>query len=213
MIRYDVVAFDLYGTLLDITGLAAKMQPLTGSGSAALLGRWRKAQLEKTWRLNQAGRYDRWDHVTADALREVAPELTDQVRHHLAELWLTLPAYADASSTLIALKTAGAKRAVLSNGTRAMIARALEFNSLVVDNVLSVDDVKVYKPHARVYAQLDSLAARERTLFVTANGWDSDGARKEARITAWIDRGGGEPPQIPPTYRIGSLSEVPALLR
>ena len=212
MTRYDLVAFDLYGTLVDVTGLAARMQPLVGSGAAGLLARWRKAQLEKTWQLNREGRYERWDHVTSAALEEVAPELSPTVRHNLSELWLELPAYPDAAAALRTLKEMGAKRAVLSNGTRAMILRALEVNSLIVDKVFSADDVRVYKTHPRVYAQLDPMAGRGRTLFVTGNGWDSDGARKEARSAAWIDRG-GDPPQIPPTYRIASLSEVPGLLR
>jgi len=94
-----------------------------------------------------------------------------------------------------------------------MITRGREVNMLTVDKVLSADDVRVYKTHARVYALLDTLAARARTLFITANGWDSDGARRDSRITGWIDRGGGEPPQIPPSFRISSLSEVPALLK
>jgi len=211
MTRYDLVAFDLYGTLVDVSGLAARLQPLVGSGAANLLARWRKAQLERSWRLNLDSRYDRWDHVTAAALDEVAPELTPAVRHHLAELWMSLPAYPDASATLASLKAAGAKRAVLSNGSRAMVLRALEVNSLIVEKVLSADDVHVYKPSPKVYALLDSIAPRGRTLFVTANGWDADGARKEARNAVWIDRG-TEAPKIPPTFRITSLSEVSGLL-
>lgn len=212
MIRYDVVAFDLYGTLLDVSGLAAKMLPLVGTGAANLLARWRKAQLEKTWRLNLDSRYDRWDHVTAAALDEVAPELTPALRHHLAELWVTVPAYPDAAAALASLKTAGVKRAVLSNGSRAMVLRALEVNSLIVEKVLSADDVHVYKPSPKVYALLDSMAQRGRTLFVTANGWDADGARREARNAAWIDRG-TEAPKIPPTFRVTSLSEVAGLVQ
>ncbi|HKA36768.1 MAG TPA: haloacid dehalogenase type II [Thermoanaerobaculia bacterium] len=211
MVRYDLVAFDLYGTLLDVSGLAAKMQPLVGKGAGHLLARWRRAQLERSWRLNLDGRYDRWDHVTAAALDEVAPELSTSVRHHLSELWMTVPAYPDAAAALASLKTAGAKRAVLSNGSRAMVMRALEVSSLIVEKVLSADDVHVYKPNPKVYALLDSVAPRPRTLFVTANGWDADGARKEARNAAWIDRG-TEAPKIPPTFRITSLSEVPGLL-
>jgi 2-haloacid dehalogenase len=211
MTRFDLVAFDLYGALLDISGLAARMEPLVGSGASALLARWRKAQLERTWRLNREGRYERWDHVTTAALAEVAPELSPATRHLLSELWLTLPAYPDAAETFAALRTAGARRAILSNGTRAMISKALEENSLVVDHILSADDVHVYKTHPRVYALLDAHSGRSRTLFVSANGWDADGARREARITAWIDRG-GDSPQIPPAYRVTSLSEIPGLL-
>src|SRR6266851_5561968 len=123
---FDLVAFDLYGTLLDISGLGARMRPVVGDGAEALLGRWRKAQLERTWRLNRESRYEPWDRVTAVALGEVAPELSAEARERLSELWLTVPPFPDAAATLSALRSAGARRAVLSNGTRAMIARALE---------------------------------------------------------------------------------------
>src|SRR5262249_11246802 len=161
MIRYDLVAFDLYGTLLDISGLASRMQPLVGAGAGHLLARWRNAQLEKSWRLNLDSRYDRWDHVTAAALDEAAPELCPSVRHHLSDVWMTVPAYPDAAAALTAIKAAGVKRAVLSNGSRAMVLRALEVSSLIVEKVLSADDVHVYKPSPKVYALLDSMAPRE----------------------------------------------------
>jgi 2-haloacid dehalogenase len=208
---FDLVAFDLYGTLLDISGLASRMRPFAGEGATALLARWRKAQLERTWRLNRDGRYEPWDTVTLAALEETAPELAKDSRDRLAELWLTVPAYPDAAATLAALGALGARRAVLSNGTRAMIARALEAGGLEVDTVLSADDVRVYKTDPRVYALLDSEADRARTLFVSSNGWDADGARRDGRVVAWINRG-GEPPATPPNHNILSLSEVVALL-
>jgi 2-haloacid dehalogenase len=208
---FDLVAFDLYGTLLDISGLAARMRPVVGEEAPALLGRWRKAQLERTWRLNREGRYEPWDRVTLEALAEVAPELPVEVRERLAEIWLTVPAYPDAAATLAALKSKGARRAVLSNGTRAMIRRALEAGGLAVDRILSADDVGVYKTDPRVYGLLDAEADRARTLFVSSNGWDADGARRDGRTVAWIDRG-GEPPATPPNHRVASLSEVVGLL-
>src|SRR6202051_79741 len=100
MRRFDLVAFDLYGTLLDISGLAARMRPVAGDGAAALLSRWRKAQIERTWRLNREGGYEPWDRVTVAALEEVAPELPVEIRERLAQLWLTVPAFADAAATL-----------------------------------------------------------------------------------------------------------------
>jgi len=58
---------------------------------------------------------------------------------------------------------------------------------------------------------LDGEAPREATLFVSSNGWDAEGARRDARTVAWIDRG-GEPPGIEPNYRIHSVSEVGRIL-
>src|SRR5437867_184008 len=140
------------------------MRPAVGEAAPELLGRWRKAQLERTWRLSREGGYESWDRVTLEALREVAPELPAEARERLADIWLTVPAFEDAASTLAALKSRAARRAVLSNGTRPMIRRALEAGGLQVDRILSADDVRVYKTDPRVYGLLDAEADRDRTL-------------------------------------------------
>jgi len=92
-----------------------------------------------------------------------------------------------------------------------MIARALEAGGLDVDRILSADDVRVYKTDPLVYALLDAEADRARTLFVSYNGRDTDGARRDGRTVAWIDRG-GEPPATAPNHRIVALSEAVDLL-
>jgi 2-haloacid dehalogenase len=207
MPRFDLVAFDLYGTLLDISTLEARMRPVVGDGAGELLGRWRKAQLDRSWRLNREGRYESWDRVTAAALEEVAPELAAPSRKRLGDLWLWMPAFGDAAAALAALKAAGVRRAVLSNGTRNMIRCALEAAGLGVDKIFSADDVHVYKTDSRIYALLDAEANRGHTMFVSANGWDADGARRDGRTVTWIDRG-GEPPATAPNHRVASLLEV-----
>jgi 2-haloacid dehalogenase len=201
---FDLVAFDLYGTLLDISGLAEGMRPIAGDGAETMLKRWRKAQLERTWGLNARGRYEPWDRVTLAALGEVAPELPADARERLARLWLTVPAFSDARKTLGALKAAGLRRAVLSNGTRAMIAAGLEAAGLEVDRILSADDVHAYKTDPRVYALLDAEADRARTLFVSSNGWDADGAQRAGRTVGWI--GAANPrrdAEVPPRFAVG----------
>jgi len=208
---FQLVAFDLYGTLLDIGGLAARMEPLVGKTAPDLLARWRKEQVERSWVCNRRGHYEPWDRVTAAALEASAPQLSPALRTQLGELWSTVPAYADAGRTLSEIRHRGARCAVLSNGTRAMIESALEAAGLEVDRILSADDVGVYKTDPRVYALLDGEASREATLFVSSNGWDAEGARLDGRTVAWIDRG-GEPPGTPPTYRLSSLAEVISLL-
>jgi 2-haloacid dehalogenase len=209
---FDLVAFDLYGTLLDISGLAERMRPITGDRSVELLKRWRSAQLQRTWHLNRSGRYEPWDAVTSASLEEVAPDLRSDTRARLSDLWLTVPSFPDAAATLSAIEAAGARRAVLSNGTRVMIQRALEEAGLIVDVILSADDVKAFKTDPRVYALLDAEADRRRTLFVSSNGWDADGARRDGRTVAWIDRG-GEPPATPPDFQLRALFQVADLVR
>lgn len=187
------------------------MRPLVGEKAADLLARWRRAQLERSWRVGREIPYEPWDAVTLSALEEVAPELAKPTRERLAELWLDVPAFGDAGLTLGALEAAGVRRAVLSNGTRAMIMSALTAARLGVNRVLSADDVGAFKTDPRVYALLDAEAEAARTLFVSSNGWDVDGARNTGRQVAWVDRG-GEPPSTRPSFRVTSLSEVLGLI-
>jgi 2-haloacid dehalogenase len=212
MTAFDLVAFDLYGTLLDFSELVSGIRPVAGEKAAALLGRWRKAQVERSWRSNREGRYEPWDALTLAALEEVAPDIDAGARERLAKLWWTVPAYPDAGAMLAALRSAGARRAILSNGTRPMISAALDAAGLEVDRILSADDVQVYKTDPRVYALLDAEADPARTLFVSSNGWDVDGALSARRTVVWIDRG-GEPPRSTPHHRVTSLAELPALIR
>jgi 2-haloalkanoic acid dehalogenase type II len=208
-LSYDLVAFDLYGTLLDISTLAARIGALAPEPEA-LLAAWRKAQLAQTWDLNARGEYLPFDRVTAQALAEVAPLLDEPARAQLCALWLSLPAFPDAKAALDSLADAGVRTAVLSNGTPEMIEAALQSAELAPDVVLSADDVPAYKPDPRVYGLLDRLAPPGRTLFVSGNGWDVDGAHRAGRIVAFIDRGGAGKPALRPDVRVPSLADLAA---
>ena len=209
--RFAVVAFDLYGTLLDVSGLAPLVGRLAGGDGVELLAAWRKAQLERTWELNRQGQYEPFDAVTAKALALVAPELGEALRAKLCALWLSLPAHADAAAALHLLEHAGVKTAVLSNGTVEMIRTALDAAGLRVDTVRSADEVRAYKPDARVYALLDELAPRAQTLFVSGNGWDAGGAKQSGRTVGFIDRG-GPGPSLPADLTARSLTELARLV-
>jgi 2-haloalkanoic acid dehalogenase type II len=205
--RFDLVAFDLYGTLLDVRGLAGALEKHLGPDAAEILGRWRTAQLEQTWDLNKNAKYQPWDRVTASALAHVAPNVPAAARAGACEEWITVPAFPDAGAALASLRAAGIKTAVLSNGTPSMIRAALLHADLEVDAVRSADTVNVYKPDPRVYALLDELAPRDRTLFVSSNGWDAEGAKRDGRTVAFLERG-NPPPGIAPDLRAKSLRDL-----
>src|SRR6267378_3465984 len=202
--RFELVAFDLYGTLLDVSGLAKRLEPFAGPDAAALLAKWRKAQLERTWREKV---YEPFGVVTERALEEVAPGIDAKSRARMCETWLSLPAFPDARPALESLAKARVRRAILSNGTPAMIRAALAAADLEVDEVRSADEVRAYKTDPRVYA----LLPRDRTLFVTANGWDAEGAKRNGLTVAWIDRG-TPPPGIAPDLHLHSLAGLAAAI-
>ena len=207
--RYELVAFDLYGTLLAIEKLEAALAAIVGGDARKLLADWRKAQLARTWDLNERGDYEPFGEVTARALAQVAPQLSPQEMERACKSWLTVPAHADALPALRKLRAGGVRCAVLSNGTAPMIRSAVDAAGLPIDEVRSVDEVRVYKPDPRVYALLDSMAPRERTLFVSSNGWDVDGCKRTGRTVAYIDRG-GKGPMERPDLRLSSLQELAA---
>lgn len=207
VLRYRIVAFDLYGTLLDVSGLAAKLSGMLGRDATALLAAWRTAQLERTWELNRLVEFEPFDRVTAWALVKVASELDEALRARLAEQWLALPAYPDAAAALQRLASRDVRTSVLSNGTRPMIERALQHAGLSVDHVRSVDEVGVYKPDPRVYAMLAEMAPAEATLFVSSNGFDADGAKRCGHTVCFIDRGGARP-AADPDMEVRSLAEL-----
>jgi 2-haloalkanoic acid dehalogenase type II len=202
--RFELIAFDLYGTLLDVSGLAKRLEPFAGPGAAELLARWRKAQLERTWREKV---YEPFGVVTERALEEVAPDLDAKTRGRMCEKWLSPPPFPDARSALESLRKARVRRAILSNGTPAMISAALAAAELDVDEVRSADEVRAYKTDPRVYA----LLPRAGTLFVSANGWDAEGAKRNGLTVAWIDRGTPSP-GLAPDLHVHSLSELAAAI-
>ena len=79
---FERVAFDLYGTLLDVGGLADQLRPFIGDSAADVLARWRKAQLERTWDLNRRGEYEPFDVCTAAALAQVEPQVAAETPGH-----------------------------------------------------------------------------------------------------------------------------------
>ncbi|MFL5309534.1 MAG: haloacid dehalogenase type II [Myxococcales bacterium] len=205
--RFDLVAFDLYGTLLAIERLESALAAIVGGDARKLLADWRNAQLARTWELNQRGDYEPFGDVTARALAQVAPHLGPLAMERACQAWLTVPAHPDALPALQKLRVGGVRCAVLSNGTAPMIRSALDAAALPIDEVRSVDEVRVYKPDPRVYALLDTMAPRERTLFVSSNGWDAEGCKRTGRIVAYVDRG-GNPPNLPTDLRLESLGDL-----
>jgi uncharacterized RmlC-like cupin family protein len=88
-----------------------------------------------------------------------------------------------------------------------MIRAALSAAELEVDEMRSADEVRAYKTDPRVYA----LLPRERTLFVSGNGWDAEGAKRTGLTVAWIDRGTPQP-ALAPDFHLHSLADVAALI-
>src|SRR5262249_54754960 len=148
--------FDAYGTIFDFAAAARRRQDVLGDRIDKLTALWRDKQLQYSWLRALQGRHADFWQVTGDALDFALQTLDIENRHlrdSLLQLYLTLDAFSEVPDVLARLKRAGLKTAILSNGTPQMLDAAVKAAKLneVIDTVLSVEEVGVYKPHPKVY--------------------------------------------------------------
>src|SRR6266446_3820370 len=148
--------FDAYGTLFDYASAAACCHDALGDRLDRLTALWRDKQLQYTWLRAVQGRHTDFRQVTGDALDFALETLAIEkpgLRDRLMSLYLTLDAFPEVPDVLTRLKQAGLWTAILSNGSPKMLAAAVKAAGLepLLDAVLSVEEVGVYKPHPKVY--------------------------------------------------------------
>ena len=213
--------FDAYGTLFDVASAAERLKGSLGERWQPLAELWRAKQLQYTWLRSLMGRHADFWRVTGDALDYAMESLgvaDPDLRQRLMSLYERLPAYPEARPALEALRRAGLKLAILSNGTPRMLAAAAEAAGIapLLDDVLSVESVGIYKPSPAVYRHaLDHLRLwPNEIVFVSANGWDAFAAKYCGMRVAWCNRTGAPAERIPekPDAVMGSLAELPALV-
>ena len=219
----QVLAFDLYGTLVDPIAISTELGQVLGeAGGREAATLWRSKQLEYSFRLTAMGRYEDFGWVTSRALdfalASLGVRLPDGHAGRLVELYDHLQPFPDTVPALRALASLGYELAVLSNGTPAMIANCLGNSGLgefFADRV-SVDEVRVFKPSPAVYRHAAgrlSLPAGQLRL-VTSNAFDCVGASAAGMRTAWVNRSGAPFDTIgqPPDLTVPALDRLAAAL-
>ncbi len=216
-----VCVFDAYGTLLDYGSAAANCRDALGDRFAALTTLWRDKQLQYTWLRTLEGRHADFWQVTSDALDFALEslEIADaSLRTRLLELYLKLEPFPEVHDVLRKVREAGFGTAILSNGTSAMLDAAVKHARLdgLLDEVLSIDAVGVYKPHPAVYRLATERfgVAPDEIAFQSSNGWDAWGAAAFGLRVVWCNRYGQREEKLPgrPERIVSSLAELPALL-
>ncbi len=213
-----VYVFDAYGTLFDVHAAMARYRAACGPDADRFSDLWRTKQLEYTWTLTLAGEYRDFDTLTELALDFALarfPGVDKSLRGQLLDAYLTLDAYPDARATLEALKARGDKTAILTNGSPRMVNAAVEAARIgpLLDEVFSVDSVKMFKPRAEVYALVTTHFSIKPAdvVFVSSNRWDVMGATKFGFRCLWINRA-SNPDEYPDAKPAAVLRDLKALL-
>ena len=194
---------------------------MLGEDIDRLAALWRDKQLQYTWlRAAQERHADFWQ-VTGDALDFALETMGLEkpgLRARLMSLYLTLDPFPEVPNVLRKLKTAGMRAAILSNGSPAMLESAVKAARLepLLDAVLSVEEVGVYKPHPKVYQlAVDRLAIPASAIsFQSSNAWDAYAASAFGMQVVWCNRYGQRRERLPgsPDREIDSLAQLPALV-
>ncbi len=214
----DVLVFDAYGTLYDVHSVVQRCEAFFPGAGARLSQLWRAKQLEYTWLRSLMQRYAPFSAVTRDALAHACAALSLPLGAERTEAlmgeYLRLAPFPEVPEALADLK---ARKAILSNGSPDMLEPLVRHSGLALEAVLSVDEVKIFKPAPEVYelAVRRLRVPKERIGFVSSNCWDALGAKSFGFTVFWINRGkapldrlGFQPDRI-----IAALTDLSDVLR
>ncbi|WP_332826052.1 haloacid dehalogenase type II [Ramlibacter sp.] len=200
--KLKAFVFDAYGTVFDVHSVADLAEQFFPGQGKSLSQLWRAKQIEYMYLRTLMGRYIPHNENTESALvyacKALGLECDAARRAKLMQAYLRLTPYPEAVGALGAL--AAHKRAILSVGTKPMLTEMVAHAGMTqhFDKLISVDAVKVYKPHPATYQLvLDELGvARPEVGFVTSNYFDVAGAKAFGFTVFWINRNNALPDEL-----------------
>ena len=212
--------FDIYGTLIDPGGITVKLSEWMSDDLATGFSQcWRNKQLEYSFRRGLMRDYENFAICTRHALDHTDAifkiRLSEDAKQSLMQCYQVLPAYADVPEALAAIKAAGFRLYGFSNGTTKAVTALLEHGGIAeyFDGVISVDEIKSYKPDPAVYQHfIDGTGGdKSNSWLVSANPFDVLGAINAGISAVWLRRSADavfDPWGIEPTLVVSTLVEI-----
>ena len=224
-----LVACDAYGTLFDVYSMGQLAEQLFPGKGQALALMWRDRQIEYTRLVTMSDpdsggsrHYLPFWELTVRSLRYCCKRmqlpLGEGYEQRLMDQYAKLTGFPDSLDVLRSIKNMGLSTAILSNGSREMLSTVVTANGLTpyLDQVVSVEDVRLFKTAPQAYALLLSAfpVAKQEILFVSSNAWDALAAKWFGFNVFWVNRLGHPFEEIGerPDYEGQSLSDVLAVL-
>ena len=220
MKNIKVIIFDAYGTLFDVNSAAEKCKNKIGEKWEPFANYWRTTQLEYTWLRSLMGRHQDFWKVTEQSLDKSMKvfQIDTSMKDELLDLYKVLSTFPEVKETLKKLKEKNYKLAILSNGTPSLLKELVSSNNLesIFDDVLSIEEVKIYKPHPNVYnipikkyqIEINQFA------YLSSNTWDVSAAGNFGFNAVWVNRNKNifDNLDYKPITEINNLSDLNNLL-
>lgn len=219
-----VLAFDVYGTLIDPFRMEERLRPVFGEKAKEASELWRSKQIEYSFRRALMKKYQDFNACTAQALQFVTTQmgisLSKAAHTDLLADYLRLPAFADVPGALESLATLGFTIVACSNGTEDAV-RGLLAHAVVLERfskIVSVDAIHTFKPDPTVYEYLVSEVASqlEFVWLISSNPFDVIGAKACGLHTVWVQRDSRrafDPWEFAPDVVVHTLSELAGKLQ
>ena len=221
MNKIKACVFDAYGTLFDVNAACRELSKEVGDNWEKLASLWRLRQVEYTWLRNSMDEYIDFWQITSDALDYAMETLgieNNELREELLNLYLKLEAYPEVKDLLKRLKQRGLKTGILSNGNMKMLNSAVDNANLreYLDEILSVEECKIYKPSSKVYdlVKIKMQISKENVLFFSSNAWDMHAASNYGFKTIWVNRFNTKLERLPgkPIDIVNSLDKIDEII-
>lgn len=213
------LAFDVYGTLINTSGVFNSLEKMIGDKAKPVMDTWRNKQLEYSFRRGLMNLFVDFSVCTKDALefscKTFKVNLLDAQKQSLLNEYKVLPSFPDVKEGLQKLKEDGHKLYAFSNGSANAVSNLLIHAEIInlFDGVVSVEDVQVFKPSPKVYEHFNTKtnSKKENSWLISSNPFDVIGATAYGMNTAWVQRSQElifDPWGIEPTTIVNRITDL-----
>jgi 2-haloacid dehalogenase len=154
---------------------------------------WFERLLHSATSLTLAGRFEPFADIAASTLKTtIARNGLSADADEVLALLRELPADNEAVAAVELLDSSGVLVGALTNSGEKQTQKLLEAAGLAdrISEVVSVEEVELYKPHPAVYRHAaERLGFEPRAItLIAAHAWDVVGAKEAGLDAVWIDR-------------------------
>ncbi|UMB53085.1 haloacid dehalogenase type II [Lutibacter sp. A64] len=218
------LAFDVYGTLINISGVFNSLEKMIGDKAKPVMDTWRNKQLEYSFRRGLMNSFVDFSVCTKEALEfsclTFKVNLSEAQKAALMDEYKVLRSFPDVKQGLQKLKNDGHKLYAFSNGSANTVSNLLINAGIseLFDGVISVEAVQVFKPSPKVYQYFNKKTASTKldSWLISSNPFDVTGAAIYGMKTAWVQRTQDsifDPWEIKPTTIINNIIELSSKLK
>lgn len=189
-----IIFFDVVETVFSLTPLQEKLAELNLPVGTDRL--FFAQLLRDAFALSASGVFRTFPEIAKATLTVLLNSLGREAREstlkEILGVFSQLPAHPDVKPALEKIKRSDSQAVLLTNGSRAnteKLARDAGIEPLV-DDIVSVEDFKIWKPQAELYrlAVKKHACAPDEALLIAAHAWDVHGAMQAGLRGIWVKR-------------------------